>query len=204
MEATANVDVYLDDLISIIQGCPKERCQIIWHLFNKIDRVFRPNEATDTNRKEPISLNKIGQVDGSWYTQKILPGFNINNVLHLLRLPTNWQAKVKAELKAIPGISHTTSLRKWCKLLGMLQSITPDVAVSRGIFTRVQRALKRAAGMHFQLTTYVHDELDSWHNLISSLARRPTHLRELHTFPPTWMGTTDTSVSGMGGFYRDM
>ena len=32
--ARANIDVYLDDFISVVQGGPRERCQIIWHLFH--------------------------------------------------------------------------------------------------------------------------------------------------------------------------
>ena len=42
--ATANVNVYLDELISVFQGGPKERCQMLQHLFHQIDRVFRPNK----------------------------------------------------------------------------------------------------------------------------------------------------------------
>ena len=51
MAATANVDVYLDDFISIVQGGPKERRQLLWQLFHNIDRVFFPNEETYTYRK---------------------------------------------------------------------------------------------------------------------------------------------------------
>ena len=51
MSATANIDVYLDDFISVVQGGPKERRQLLRHQFQKIDRVFRPNKATDTDRK---------------------------------------------------------------------------------------------------------------------------------------------------------
>ena len=51
LEATSNVDVYLDDLISVIQGGPKERRQLLQHLFHKIDRLFCPNEETETDSK---------------------------------------------------------------------------------------------------------------------------------------------------------
>ena len=51
LEATSNVDVYLDDLISVVQGGPKERRQLLRHLFHKIYRLFCPNEETETDRK---------------------------------------------------------------------------------------------------------------------------------------------------------
>ena len=59
--ATENVDVYLDDFISVFHGVPRERRQMICHLFHQINWVIRPNEESDTNRKDPISKNKLGQ-----------------------------------------------------------------------------------------------------------------------------------------------
>ena len=49
----------------------------------------------------------------------------------------------------------------------------------------------------------MHDKLDTWRDLVISLASRPTHLREIHPFTPTWMGKTDASGSGMGRFCQD-
>ena len=42
--AKSNVDVYLDDFISVVHGGPRERRQMIHHLFHQINRVFRPNK----------------------------------------------------------------------------------------------------------------------------------------------------------------
>ena len=67
------------------------------------------------------------------------------------------------------------------------------------MFARVQHALKRAAGKHIQITTDVHNELESWRKLVRSLVSRPTHLRELEPFFYTWIVTTDALGSGMGG-----
>ena len=102
-------------------------------------------------------------------------------------------------LQAIPRTSYTTSLRKWRKLLGLLYSITPDVVGYRGMFTSVHHTLTRAAGRHSHLTKDVNDDLEAWRELVCRLAIWPTHLRELQTSPPTWMGTPYESGSGMGG-----
>ena len=116
-----------------------------------------------------------------------------------LRLPSSHQAKVEAALQAIPGTAHTTSLHKWRNLLGLLRSITPAVAGSRGMFTRVQHALTRSDRSHIHLTADVHNNLEAFHNLFRSVTSHPIHLRKLHNFPLTWMGTTGASGSGMGG-----
>ena len=120
MAVTANVDVYLDNFISVVQVGTKERHLMIWNLFNQIYKVFRPNEATDTDRKEPISLKKLGQGGWAWSTQKTVLGWNLDTVAQLLHPLLNQKAKVHAALKAIPKTSHTTSLPKWRKLLGLL------------------------------------------------------------------------------------
>ena len=38
--ATENVNVYLDNFISVVQGGPRDRRQVLWHLFYQNDRVI--------------------------------------------------------------------------------------------------------------------------------------------------------------------
>ena len=99
------------------------------HLFSQIEKLFRPNDATYTERKEPILFKKLGQGSGAWSTQKTLLRWNLDTVAQLLCLSPNWKAKVQAALGGIPKMSHTASLRKCSKLLGLLQSIAPAVAI---------------------------------------------------------------------------
>ena len=82
--ANANIDVYLDNFISVVQGGTRERCQMLQQLFHQIDRVFCPSEDADTNRKDPISLKKLGQGDGAWSTRKTVLGWNLDTISHLI------------------------------------------------------------------------------------------------------------------------
>ena len=88
-------------------------------------------------------------------------------------------------MAAIPRKTHSTSLHKWCMLLGLLCSITSAVSRLRGMFTWVQHALKRVTGRHAQLTADVHNDLEDWRKLVRSLASQPTHLSELQPFLST-------------------
>ena len=81
--ATANIDVYLDDFILVVQVGSRERRQMIWHLFHQIDRVFRPNKEVYTNRKYHISQKKMGQVDGAWSTRNTVLGWYLDMIAHL-------------------------------------------------------------------------------------------------------------------------
>ena len=84
--ATENIDVYLENFVSVVHECPMERRQMLCHLFHQIYQFFRPNEESDTNRKDPICLNKLGQEDGAWSNQNTVLGWDINTIAHLLRL----------------------------------------------------------------------------------------------------------------------
>ena len=95
LATTANIDVYLYNFISVVHGGPKERRQLLRRLFHKIDRLFRLNEDAGTDRKEPISLNKLGQEDGACSSRKIVLGWNLDTVAHLLRLLPRRQDKVE-------------------------------------------------------------------------------------------------------------
>ena len=55
----SNVNIYLEDFISVVQGGPREMRQMLRHVFHKIYRVFRPNKEADTNRKYSIYLKKL-------------------------------------------------------------------------------------------------------------------------------------------------
>ena len=65
--------------------------QMLRHLFHQIYRVFRPNEEADTNRKDPISLKKLGQGDGSCSTRNTVLGWDLDTISHLLCLPPRQQ-----------------------------------------------------------------------------------------------------------------
>ena len=90
------------------------------HLFHLIDQVLRPKKEANTNIKYPISLNNLGQGDGTWSTRNKVIRWDLDTIAHLFRLPSRRQEKVAAALAAIPQEALTNSLRKWRKLLGML------------------------------------------------------------------------------------
>ena len=67
------------------------------------------------------------------------------------------------------------------------------------MLTSVQHALTKEIERHIQLKTNIHKEIEAWRKLVCSLANSPTHLRDIESFAPTWIETTNASGSGMGG-----
>ena len=102
----------MDNFISVVQGGPGERRQMLRNLFHQIDWVFRPNMVADTDRKDPIYRKNMGQGDGAWYTWKTSLRWDLDTITHLLRLPLRLQEEAEATLAAIPRTAHTTSMCK--------------------------------------------------------------------------------------------
>ena len=80
----------------------------------------------------------MGKGDGAWSTRKKVLGWDLDTIAHLLHLPPRRQEKVEAALAATPRMAHTTSLRNWSKILGLLQNLTPDVSGSRAFLNARQ------------------------------------------------------------------
>ena len=171
------------------------------HLFRAIDELFCPNSKDNTAREEPISLKKLSKGDAAWSTQKVVLGWAINTVKQVLTLPDDHKTNLLDLLDTIPPSASRCSRRRWKKLLRTLRSTVPAIAGAAGMFTRLQHDLKTAKGRRIKLTTPVHEELTVWRHLVTSLATRPTHIREIRPHPPTWIGATYASLTGMGGVY---
>ena len=75
---TAYIDIFVDDFIALVQGCPHQLSRVRRSLFHNIDLVFRPLDLKDgTHRRQPISLKKLAKGDCSWDYIKIILGWEI-------------------------------------------------------------------------------------------------------------------------------
>ena len=169
------------------------------HLFRAIDELFCPNNKDDIAREEPISVKKLRKGNAAWSTQKVVLGWSIDTVKKSLTLPDDRKTNLLDLLDTIPPSTSRCSWRLWHKLLGTLCSTVPAISGASEMFTRPQHALKTAKGRRINLTKPVHKELTVWRHLVASLATRPTYLREIRPHPPTWIGATNASLTGMGG-----
>ena len=79
------------------------------------------------------------------------------------------------------------------------RSSTPTVEGPQGMFKRLLHALTSAKDRHVLLTANVNKKLHTWGCLLAILEIRPTHLREITPFTPSWFGATYAYWTGMGG-----
>ena len=60
---TAYVDIFVDDFIALVQGCPNQLARVRRSIFHNIDLVFRPLDSSDNqHRRQPISIKKLKKV----------------------------------------------------------------------------------------------------------------------------------------------
>jgi len=191
-------DVYVDDFVNAAQGKANAR-RVLRTTFHAIDSVFRPNDDTDKNRKQPISEKKLQKGDASWSTQKTVLGWLIDTTAMSISLPPHRKTRLLDILESTVARKRS-SVKEWHKLLGELRSMSLAVPGSRGCFSFLQHALKPGA-KRIKITPPVRDQLQDLLWLARDVCHRPTHLAEVVPTPPTYIGAMDAAKAGMGGVW---
>ena len=194
----AYVDVYVDDFVKLVQGW-YNAMRVRRHTFHNIDKVFRPNDASDTNRKQPISESKLGKGDDQWSTQKVILGWLIDTVAMTISLPPHRQERLLSLLGTIIKRKRA-SVQEWHQLLGELRSMSLAIPGSRGCFSFLQHALRPGA-KRITITQPIRDQLMDFLHLAQDVVNRPTHIAEVVPTPPTYIGSVDAAKAGMGGVW---
>ena len=194
----AYVDVYVDDFVKLAQGW-LNALRVRRHTFHNIDKVFRPNDAGDKNRKQPISESKLGKGDDNWSTQKVILGWLIDTVAMTISLPPHRQERLLTLLGTLTKRKRA-SVQEWHQLLGELRSMSLAIPGSRGCFSFLQHALRPGA-KRIVITQPIRDQLLDFLHLATDVSNRPTHIAEVVPTPPTYIGAMDAAKSGMGGVW---
>ena len=177
----AYVDVYVDDFIKLAQGWANA-LRVRRHTYHNIDRVFRPNDEADHDRKDPISVKKLKRGDDSWATEKVILGWLINTASKTISLPPHRKERLHHLLDTMLSRKRA-SRQEWQRLLGELRSMQLALPGSAGCFSFLQEALG-ASNQRIKITAPVRHQLQDFKWMASSLCTRPTHLAEVVPTPP--------------------
>lgn len=196
----AQVDVYVDDIIGAAQLLPRanDTRRLVLHT---IDQVFRPNDAHDMRRAEPISRTKLDKGDGAWSTSKTILGWDIDTVAQTVTLPSHRGQRLLDILADVLGRSQV-SKKQWQRLLGELRSMVLAIRGGEGLFSQLQDVLVQyPSARRIRLNSSLRQCLLDWQHLATSLTDRPTAFRELVPLAPAYIGASDASKAGMGGVW---
>ncbi|KAL7576529.1 hypothetical protein ACA910_018027 [Epithemia clementina (nom. ined.)] len=197
----AYADVFVDDEILVGQGSHARLNRFRRQLLHLNDAVFRPNDAMDTIRKEPISLKKLSQGDACWSPRKVILGWQVDTIAGTLELPAHRKQRLLAILHAVQGRKRI-SLRQMHQLLGELRSMVLGVPGGQGLFSHLQVALTRCDHHRVKLHAEAQHAIADFLLLAHDLTQRPTRLTELFpATPPHHVGACDAALPGMGGVW---
>ena len=199
----AYVDVFVDDFIALVQGCPKQLGRIRRALFHNIDLVFRPLDGVDsTHRRQPISIKKLKKGDCSWDYVKVILGWEVNTKLGTINLPPHRVDRLLEILSQFPASKRRTTLKIWQKFVGELRSMALAVPGARGLFSQMQYALTNLQNKHrVTLTKDTHAAISDFKYLANDIVNRPTRIAELIPLHPSVIGAHDASGKGAGGVF---
>ena len=194
----AYVDVYVDNFVKLVQGW-RNALRVRRQTFHHIDKVFRPNDHLDRQRKQPISIKKLEKGDDGWSTEKVILGWLVNSQSKTISLPQHRQDRLHSILDTMLRRKRAT-VNEWQRLLGELRSMSLALPGSSGCFSHLQEALGKASN-RIKITHSVRDQLLDFKWIANSLSTRPTHLAEVVPTPPSYFGSMDAAKEGMGGVW---
>jgi len=177
--------------------------QVCCTLFNQIDQVFRPLEATDRRTcQELVSLKKLVTGDGQWSTQKTVLSWILDTQQLTLALPPHQVDRLHDILATIPQSRTRVSAHHWHQLLGKLRSMVLALPGGRGLFSTLQENFCHRETKHrLRLRSAMHDFLNDFRWLARDLISLPTSMLELVPSTPTYVGSCDALGQGMGGIW---
>jgi len=189
-------DVYIDDFITIAQH--PLPLQTLNSLLHSIDAVF--HDDSTTARRPVVSRSKIGKGEAVFSHEKAILGWHINTQSMTLALPKHRLDSLTTLLSATIQKARI-SVRNWKCLLGTLRSTTPALYGASHCFSILQYALTKTQGSRLRLTPLLKSVLTEWLLLARSAHQHPVSLHTLVPTKPTYIGATDASKAGIGGFW---
>jgi len=194
-------DCYVDDFILLCQGGKRRRKRLRRILFHCIDRVFRPpDDADDEWKKDPISLKKLLQGDGSLETTKVVLGWLVDTVGGTIELPPHRVERLHEMLRAFPRSRRTCRKKDLHKLVGELRSMIIAIPGGVGCLSWLQERLKSAPDRIY-LNHQFKDAIDDFKWLANDITSRPTRIGEVVPEVPVYVGCSDASGLGAGGVW---
>ena len=194
------VNIFVDDFTSLAQDPCLRRVRR--SLLYVIDNVFRPVSPRDSPfRREPVSLKKLRKGDCSWDTNMEVLKWFIDTIDMTIRLPPRRVARLWEILDGIPPTQRRTSAKKWHATLGELRSMQLALPGACNMFGRLQKALSKSDKSRVSLDKGVHQAMEDFRWIASSLGERPTGIAELIPLAPAAEGHHDASVKDAGGVW---
>jgi hypothetical protein len=170
-------------------------------LLHAIDKVF--DSRKHSTRRQAVSTSKLENGDASFSTHKRILGWDVDTYHMQPSLPKHCLDTITALLQTYLQQWHT-SMRKWAKLIGVLQSSAPALYGAHHLFSILQHAAKHQRRRPIRITPLLRMVLQDWQLLVNDIHTTPAPLHTVVPTAPTLLATTDASHLGMGGTWTSV
>jgi len=188
-------DVYLDDFMLISQA--PAHIPALNSLLHHIHLIFQ--DPKHSKRRQVVSQSKVLKGDATLQTTKRILGWDINSRQLTIQLPPHRQERLQALLTHFLQKKFTTR-KQWQQLLGELRSMTLALHSSGLLFALLQHILK-GNRRRMRLPRLAKLALSDWRHMLETLTTHPVPITSLVPHAPHYVGATDASAEGMGGWW---
>jgi hypothetical protein len=194
-EPLSHTDVYIDDFLVLAQQPTQDSTlrNVLQHLHGMFE------DDAHSPRRPIVSVSKVEKGDTAFSTRKRLLGWDVDSAALTIQLPAHRQERLSSLLQQFICKRHTTR-RQWQKLLGELRSMTLAMHSSQHLFSALQHQL-HSKGHRFRISQLSKLALADWQIMAQQLRTHPVAITSLVPHAPHYVGATDASVQGMGGFW---
>ena len=193
------VEVYMDDFLGCTNNLhPQHLQELTRAILHGIHTIFPPPDVSGHTGEDPISVKKLIS-EGWWALEKDILGWLLNGSTFTIHLPPQKSKKIIKLLK------HTlkkasTPLQKFQELVGNLIHASYGIPMGKGLLSPAYQAMRNDPATII-LSPYLKQCLKDWITLLHRISSRPTHVIELITKPPQFIGYVDACKFGAGGVW---
>ncbi len=193
-------EVFVDDFIAATNNSSATHLRNIARtMLHAIHSVFPPPEVTGHPGGDSISVKKILKGEGQWNTEQELLGWIIDGVHYTIRLPDEKLEKILDLLTKYSKLRQVP-LNDFQKLAGKLQHASLAMPGGWGLFSPIYMAMK-GDPQHINMSPYLKQTLRDWRTIIKQISKVPTHVLQIVSGLPDFLGYVDACKRGCGGIW---
>jgi hypothetical protein len=203
-DSMSSISVYLDDFIgAVVENASGTLLgRVTRAALHGIHSIFPPPSITGhVGGKDPISLKKLQKGDARWDSEKEILGFLVDGEAKTVRISDARATDIVAEIRKILK-KKRVQLKRYRRIVGKLRHVALILPGTKGLFSPINKALKGdPLVIGLGKSSEVRAALLDLATMVTSLASRPTHVKELIPDNDHYYGYCDACATGAGGVW---
>ncbi len=193
-------EVFVDDFIAATNNSNAIHLRHLARtMLHSIHSVFPPPSVTGHPGGDSVSVKKILKGEGQWDTEQEILGWIMDGVNYTIRLSDDKMNKMLELLTKFSKLRQIP-LNDFQKLTGKLQHASLAMPGGWGLFSPLYMAMK-GDPKYINMTPLLRQTLRDWRTIIKHISKVPTHVLQIVSGLPDYLGYVDACKRGCGGVW---